>query len=118
MTKRNKKFEKINFIFNIFFIILISLSLINEYAVIALISTIIYGSLTLWIKKLPFYSLLEWPGFEMRLITSFIVSVLLVTYIRFIGNEYISIYIRYIVFISVLIIYISMYIKETKNRAS
>lgn len=116
MTKKNEKFEKINFTINIFFYILISLSLINGYGIIALISTIIYALLMSWMKRKPFYSSLEWPGFKMSIITSLTITVLLMAYILFVAEEYINIYIRYILFISVLIIYISMYIKKTKNR--
>lgn len=113
--KKNEKLKKIEFIINISFLISVSLSLINGYGIIALALTIILGLLTVWTKKRFPNSSLEFPGFNISATTSIIILIFFVTYIRAIAIEHMNTHIKYILFISVLIIYVSTYIMSNKK---
>lgn len=109
----NKKFEKTNFIMNILFIILISLSLINQYIAIGMALIIIYGLLAVWLRINCFNSSREWPS--LYPILSLIMSITAYMYVRIMGMELINNYIKYIIFICVLVIYVLMYLITNKK---
>lgn len=81
---------------NILFTILISICLIKSYFNISLIFTIIFGFFKIRIRVHYFNSVQDWPSYHP--IVVIIMMNIAVIYLKTMGEEFISNYIKYIIF--------------------
>lgn len=113
INNNKNNFNVINFIINIVYIIFISISLIHHYDIIALVSTIVWGFLLVLIRYKYFNRVKDWPS--LRPILILLIVIMAGVYISVLLMENINNYIKYIVFATMLIIYVSIYLKFNKK---